>query len=157
LAETSCCIPLHDPLQVIAKLKSEVEKYPSKLKATVIQYSLWHAEFTIWHADYFYRKQDVFNVMGCLTRGVKNMVNALFAINEIYPLGDKRAIEILEQATRIPSNSREKIESILCANKATIGRNIEQLKDLFEEIKELADGKYRPFYKLRDHQESRLT
>src|SRR4030095_5862114 len=98
LGETKCCIPLPDPKGVIANLKEQVETYPPKLKETIIQYSLWSAEFTIWHAELFCMRQDVYNTVGCLARGVKNIVNALFAINELYPIGDKRSIEILEKA-----------------------------------------------------------
>lgn len=149
LAETKSCIPLHDPDNVIVKLKTDVQIYPARLKETVIQQSLWSAEFTIWHADYFYRKQDIYNIMGCLTRGVKNIVNALFAINELYPIGDKRAIEILEQANTYPLNLKERIEHILCADKHTILSNINVLKTLFREAAALTNGTYKPFYQLK--------
>ncbi len=149
LAETKSCIPLFDPNKVITQLKMEVETYPAKLKEAVIQQSLWAAEFTIWHADSFYKKQDVYNTMGCLTRGVKNIVTALFAINELYPIGDKRAIEILENANKQPLNFKERIEDILCANKHTLGNNINSLKVLFRETIELTNGSYKPYYKLK--------
>ncbi len=94
LAETTNCIPLHDPENIIMDLKKQVEIYPPKLKQTVIQQSLWSAEFTIWHADIFYSRQDIYNVIGCLTRAVKHIVTALFSINELYFMGDKRAVKI---------------------------------------------------------------
>jgi predicted nucleotidyltransferase len=100
LGETNSCLQLYDPEEVISKLKEEIMTYPAKLKETIVQQSLWSLEFTIWHAEYFYRKEDIYNLMGCLTRGVKNIVNALFAINELYPMGDKMAIEILEMLIR---------------------------------------------------------
>jgi len=151
LAETKNCIPLHDPNRVISELKAEVQIYPAKLKETVIQQSLWSAEFTIWHADYFCKKQDVYNITGCLTRAVKNIVTALFAVNELYPIGDKRAIEILEKAGRKPLNLKEKVERILCADKHTINHNIDSLKELFKETMELVSGTYNSFYKLKNH------
>jgi hypothetical protein len=149
LGETKNCIPLYDPHEIISKLKSEVRVYPIKLKETIIQQSLWSAEFTIWHADYFLKKQDIYNTMGCLTRAVKNIVNTLFALNEIYQIGDKRAIEILEKTEKHPANLKEKIANILCVNKNTINNHLDVLESLFKETMELTNGFYKPFYKLK--------
>jgi hypothetical protein len=88
--------------------------------------------------------------MGCLTRGVKNVVNALFAINELYPIGDKRAIEILQNASERPMNLKERVENVLCADKDTIHNNIEALQELFVETSRLNKGDYKPFYKLKN-------
>ena len=150
LGETSCCLPLFDPHKLIAKLKDDVKTYPPKLKAAVVQFSLWSVEFTIWHAEYFYKNQDVYNLMGCLTRGVKNIVNALFAINELYPLGDKRAIDILDSVGKVPLNLKEKVENVLCAHKDTIHKNIEALQVLFDDTARLNTTGYKPSYKLKD-------
>ncbi|HTS45362.1 MAG TPA: nucleotidyltransferase domain-containing protein [Puia sp.] len=150
LGETRNCIPFYDPDEIISKLKSEVQVYPIKLKETIIQQSLWSAEFTIWHADYFLKKQDIYNTMGCLTRAVKNIVNTLFALNEIYQIGDKRAIEILEKTEKHPQHLKEKIENILCANKNEINNHLHALKKLFRETIELSDGLYKPYYKLKE-------
>lgn len=148
LAETKYCIPLHDPQGIIQSLKSMVLSYPEILKRTVIQQSLWSAEFTIWHADSFAIKGDVYNTMGCLTRAVKNIVTTLFSINELYPIGDKRAIEIIEQSKIKPTHFSERIGKILCADKNLMPGNIALLKALFNETVELAEGKYSPVYKL---------
>ena len=144
LAETACCIPLYDPGKVVAALKAEVSTYPKKLKATIVQHSLWSAEFTIAHAVYFAEKQELYNVAGCLTRAVHNIVTALFAINELYQLGDKRAINILAEAGIKPKDFKEKIEMILGAGDA--GGSVRQLRNLFNETRELAGGLYHPFY-----------
>ena len=148
LEETKSCIPLYDPDRIIQELKSEVPNYPEKLKQAVIQQSLWSAEFTIWHADYFAEKQDVYNTMGCLTRAVNNIVTALFSINELYPISDKRAIELLEKSGLRPTHLKEKIDKILCADKNTINNNIALLKTLWNETIELTLGAYKPFYNL---------
>jgi len=150
LSETRSCIPLYDPDKIIEKLKAEVLNYPAKLKQAVIQQSLWSAEFTIWHADYFAAKHDIYNIMGCLTRAVKNIVTALFAMNELYPIGDKRAIEILEQSDVRPAHLQQKIERILCADTNTAKNNIALLKALWNETVDLTAGTYKPFYNLWD-------
>jgi predicted nucleotidyltransferase len=146
LAEIKACIPLHDPNVHFANLKKEIQNYPAKLKDAVIGQSLWSAEFTIWHAEYFFAKnEDIYNTAGCLSRAVKNIVTALFAVNEIYPLGDKRAITILEKAPKCPHDLKEKIDGILTLNKNAVGNNIDLLKTLFKETVELSKENYKPF------------
>lgn len=142
LAETHYCIPLYDPDQIIKGLKAAVQLYPEKLKGVVIQQSLWSAEFAIAHAVYFSGKQDLYNTMGCLTRAIRNIVTTLFALNELYPMGDKRAIEILEKAGRSPENLKAQIEDILSAGKNGTASNIHCLKKLFTETVTLAGGYY---------------
>lgn len=148
LAETYYCKPLYDPENIIYTLKQEVEKYPEKLRQTVIIQSLWSAEFTLWQTKNFALKGDVYNTLGCLTRVVKNIVTALFAINEIYPLGDKRALQIIEQAKTKPENLSKKINSILCVDENTLTENVQRLTQLFDEIVELAQDTYQPYYNL---------
>lgn len=96
LSETQSSLPLYDPYDVVKRLKESVKQYPQKLKQSVIQQSLWSAEFTIWQAEKYARKNDTFSTIGCLTRATKSIVTSLFAVNELYPMGDKRAISILE-------------------------------------------------------------
>lgn len=148
LAETKQCLPLYDPEGIISELKERVKEYPQKLKQSVIQQSLWSAEFTLWQAEKFAAKADVYNTVGCLTRALNNIVSALFALNEIYPMGDKRALSILEQAENKPANLTNKVNGLLCCEKDKIGHHVGLLKDLFNETAGLAKGWYEPYYKL---------
>jgi len=148
LAETKYNIPLYDPEYIIENLKKEVEEYPQKLKQSVIQQSLWSAEFTIWQAEGFASKGDIYNTLGCLTRAIKNIVTTLFAINQLYPMGDKRAIAIIEQSNTKPANITKKLNTILCCNPNSLIDNVKQLKALFEETVKIANGLYKPYYKL---------
>jgi predicted nucleotidyltransferase len=147
LSESQNCLPLYDPDQVVKNLKESVKQYPQKLKQSVIQQSFWSAEFTLWQAEKYATQNDTFNAVGCLARAVKCIVTALFAINELYPMGDKRAISILEQAKIRPESMTSKIDKILCCNKDTLIDNVLQLKNLFNESIALTDG-YKPYYKL---------
>lgn len=148
LSETQSCIPLYDPNHIIRELKETVKEYPGKLKESVIQQSLWSAEFTIWQAEKFAAKNDTYNTIGCLTRGTKSIIMALFAMNELYPLGDKRAINILEQGKICPKNLNAEIDSILCCNKDSLNINVSLLRNLFHQTLEFAEGAYKPYYKL---------
>lgn len=149
LAETKYCLPLFDKTGIINELKAEVEIYPPKLKDAIIQQSLWLGEFTISHADIFLKKKDIYNTVGCLTRAVKYIVNALFAVNEIYPISDKRAIDTLEKANQHPGNLKERIEDILCVQKEKMIENIDCLKKLFDETVSLTNGLYKPVYQFK--------
>lgn len=148
LSETQISHVLYDPEDVVKNLKESVKQYPQKLKQSVIQQSLWSAEFTIWQAERFASKNDTFNTVGCLTRATKSIITSLFAINELYPMGDKRAISILEQTKARPENLSIKIDLILCCNKDTLIDNVSHLKKLFHETASFADGMYEPYYKL---------
>ncbi len=148
LSETQSSLSLYDPDDVLKKLKESVKEYPQKLKQSVVQQSLWSAEFTIWQAEKFAIKNDTYNTVGCLTRAIKNIVTTLFALNEIYPMGDKRAISILEQEQIRPQNLTYKIDHILCCSIDNLIDTVSNLKALFEEVVSYADGLYKPYYKL---------
>jgi hypothetical protein len=47
--ETFICVPLHDPLGEIVRLKKSVAEYPAALKNRIVEESLWGAEF--WWCD----------------------------------------------------------------------------------------------------------
>ncbi len=149
MAETDLCITLYDPQGIIKSIKKEVQQYPVKLKENIVAQSLWSAEFTIWQSQKFVKYNDIYNISGCLTRAVKNIVNALSAINECYLLGDKRAIQKLTEAKSCPKNFKEKIESILFLNKENLNTNINNLIELHKEVVELS-GSYKPFFQLKE-------
>src|SRR5690606_15918927 len=90
LAEVEVCKPIFDPQNVLQYLKSLVKIYPENLKNKIVQDSLWAAEFTIINAEGFAKSNDYYNTFGCFTRGLKSIIQALFAINEIYPISDKK-------------------------------------------------------------------
>ncbi|MBC9911582.1 nucleotidyltransferase domain-containing protein [Chitinophaga varians] len=148
LAEVSICQPLYDPMGVLAAWKKTVSVYPPLLKATIVRQSLWSADFTCWQATGFAEKQDVYNTVGCLTRAMKNIMAALFALNERYPLGDKRVPEQLQEAASVPADLWEKVNTILCASPDTLPENVAALKALHQEVVLLSDGLYKPLYQL---------
>jgi hypothetical protein len=127
-------------------MKNEVKYYSKKLKHSVIKNSLWSAEFTLLHLDSFYAKQDIFNIYGCLTRALKNIFDTLYAVNEEYIIGYKRALDELENMKKIPANLRIKMENIL--NSGSIDDKIKMIKELFEETRLLTNGIYESKYKL---------
>lgn len=146
LAELSVCRPLYDPAGVLAAWKEAVAVYPPALKETIIRESLWSADFTLWQTTGFAEKGDVYNTVGCLARAMKNIMAALFAINERYPLGDKRVMAQLLGAAKLPADLEQKAESVLCVTKAALAENVDRLRKLHHEVVQLSDGLYKPLY-----------
>lgn len=144
LAEIENCIPVFDAEGIISKLKLSIKNYPPKLKETIIQQGLWAAEFTLINAVEFAEKDDFYNTFGSITRIVKNIVDVLFAINETYPIGDKKAIEILSKLSLSPNNLVSRVNTALTADKNSLGENIFFLRRLFDDVVELTDGVYKP-------------
>jgi predicted nucleotidyltransferase len=130
LAETQICIPLYDPELLIAKLKHSVEVYPPQLKQKVITDSLWAAEFTILHARAFAAQGDIYNTVGCLTRVVSNITQALFALNEKYFIGDKKVLDTVAKFSTLPSDYIQEINRILACPGSTVQELTKTVNDL---------------------------
>lgn len=148
LAETHYCRPLYDPSGIISELKKEVETYPPKLKAAIVQQSLWAAQFALWQADKFAAKSDIYNAAGCFTRTLKNIVEALFAINETYSIGDKSALQKIAAMPKRPADFAQKIEAVLTITPDDLPANARRLRNLFEQTAALAAGMYQPYFEL---------
>jgi len=149
LAETYYCQPLYNPHNIITGLKQSVAAYPPQLKQTIIQQALWSARFTIWQAGKFAAKHDMFNTAGCFTRALKNIVEGLFAINELYSIGDKSAVKKLAMTDKCPHNLQQQIDGILTITSANeLTNNINKLHNLFSEVVALAGDMYEDYFNL---------
>lgn len=149
LAEIENCIPVYDSEDIISSLKTSIKPYPPLLKNTIIQQGLWSAEFTLINAEDFASKGDYYNTFGCITRTIKNLVDALFAINEIYPIGDKKAIEILSKLSLSPQNLEFRVDTILTAEKNSLNNNILLLRQFFDDVVKLTKGVYKPQFNFK--------
>jgi hypothetical protein len=136
LAEIDICIPLHDPLQHIGRLKHTVKTYPPELKEKVVANSLWSAEFTLAHASSFAKHGDIYNTVGCLARISSNLTQALFALNERYFIGDKRLMEVVAKFQILPEGYIQRIIRIL----AYPGETIEELVDGVSQMEAVWQG-----------------
>ena len=151
LAETQICIPLYDPELLIAKLKSRVEIYPPKLKQKVIGDSLWAAEFTILHARGFAAQGDIYNTVGCLTRVVSNITQALFALNERYFIRDKQVLNTVAKFPNLPSSYIQEINRILARPGSTakaLTKTVGDLEQAWHSMVSLPGVHYEPKFQL---------
>jgi hypothetical protein len=133
LAETQICRPLWDPQGVLEGLKARVAVYPPVLKARVVADGLWSTEFTLRHAEVYAARGDVYNTAGCLARCATNLTQALFGLNEVYFLSDKRALRQIEGFAQKPQGYGAR----LCAVLACPGRSAEELTASVGEVKTL--------------------
>ncbi|PWT71309.1 MAG: hypothetical protein C5B59_18365 [Bacteroidetes bacterium] len=65
-------------------------------------------------------------------------------------MGDKKAIEILEQAPTRLVGLQKKIEKILSADRSNFHSNVAFAKEFFLELVELNKGNYQSIFKLKD-------
>jgi hypothetical protein len=147
LAETHYCLPVYDPQGVIATLKRLVAVYPPVLKQKVVASSLWLAEFTLLHAHDFAAWGDTYNTVGCLTRVVSFLTQALFALNERYFPGDKRVTETLARFGRIPLDYVSRVHRVLACPGGTVPdltRTVEELEGVWRSVAELCADFYTP-------------
>jgi hypothetical protein len=151
LAETQICIPLYDPESLISQLKRGVESYPPKLKQKIIADSLWGAEFTLLHARGFAAQGDIYNTVGCLTRAVSNITQALFALNDKYFLRDKKVMDRISKFPNLPSGYIQQINRILAYPGGTapdLTQSVSELEGAWRSVVSLTGVQYEPKFQM---------
>jgi hypothetical protein len=150
-AETRYCVPLCDPSGVIARLKEMVDEYPEALRNTIVQESLWGAEFSLLQCRGYAAGGDVCNTVGCFARVAHFLTQALFALNGVYFLNEKQVKQIAAQFSIAPRQYVERMESVLCQ----VGRRSSELQgtlkvvtQIWEETVGLTHGEYRPRFQI---------
>ena len=150
-AETEASIPLLDPQGRIADLKRIVAKYPSALRQRIVADSLWIAEFTLNHAHKFALQEDIYNTVGCLTRVAGALTQALFALNEVYFMTDKRAMGMIANFKLAPPNHVEQIRALLARPGQTAPElrcSVTECEAVWARVVELAGALYAPKFRL---------
>jgi hypothetical protein len=149
--ETDICVPLYDPDGELARLKQRVAKYPEPMRASIVQDSLWSAEFSLIFCRRFAAVADVYNASGCMSRVAHYLVQGLFALNRQYFLSDKYTKRVLERFSLLPRDFMIRLEAVLAcpgADPDRLGRSTELLSALWLEAVGLAEGAYQPRYRL---------
>jgi hypothetical protein len=145
LGEIRCCKPLYDPQGAVVDLKADVAAYPPRLKARIVQDTLWAAEFSFLFAENFARDGDVPNTVACMTRIFHYLVQTLYALNETYFVNDKRDLTEIAAFARVPKDFGERAGAILShpgASPERLDHSLRKLEILFHETVLLAEGAY---------------
>lgn len=147
LAETQICLPLYDPSGQIAALKAQIAVYPPRLKQQILADTLWAAEFTLRFAHDYAAQGDIYNTVGCMTRIVANLTQALFALNETYFLRDKRVMQTVACFPKVPPGYVEQIASLLASpgdSVQTLTRTVHALEVCWQSVISLDGVDYLP-------------
>jgi predicted nucleotidyltransferase len=144
LSDLSVMLPLDDPFDIIARWKSEVATYPPKLRQAIVHHHLNAAHF--WPDNFHYlsaiERQDVIYATGIVQQVVHNLVQVLFALNEVYFPGDKQLDAALAHLPRKPRELSERIGALLFpgtpATAEVLREQRERLRSLLADVREMA-------------------
>jgi hypothetical protein len=144
LSDLTVMLPLDDPFDIIARWKSQVAAYPPKLRQAIVSQHLPAAEF--WPDNFHYlsaiERQDVIYATGIVQQVVHNLVQVLFALNEVYFPGDKQLEVALDHLPRQPPNLCERIRALLWpstpATTEALREQRESLRSLLADIRDMA-------------------
>jgi len=125
--ETAICRPLHDPDQVIERLKTKVAQYSPHLKQAIIKKFLWSARFTLDNTYKPASRGEVYLVTGCLARTIHCLVQVLYALNETYYLSEKKLKADLDSFSIRPDHFLDRVYTLLGATGTTSAQLQESL------------------------------
>jgi hypothetical protein len=149
LAETSICVPLYDPHDLINTLKQRVKNYPPLLKERIVQDGLWSAEFTLSFARTFATQNDIYNTSACLVRIAANLTQVLFALNETYFLREKQVLTVISGFPFVPEDYANRLTAVLATpghERRSSEESVQQMSNLWKEVVGLTLGRYQPKY-----------
>jgi hypothetical protein len=141
LAEIQICQPLHDPEGVLDGLKARVQVYPPALRRRIVSDCLWQAEFARMHAEKSAQRGDVYNTVGCTARALACLTQVLFALNRVYFISDKGALQRIEGFELRPPNYKTRVEALLAQPGETFSElvpGVARLEQLRREVAALA-------------------
>jgi hypothetical protein len=144
--EISIAKILFDPAGAISELKEEIKEYPQAPKRMIVNEFLWDAEFALPQCDKGAQRSDTLFVAGCLTRIASDLVQVLYAINEVFFVSEKKFFKQEVAFNLRPNNLSARVRRML----GQIGRSREEMletvlesKTLIEDTKQLAGGLYK--------------
>jgi predicted nucleotidyltransferase len=145
LADLHDNIILHDPHGLCKILKSSVGTYPDPLRRAIIQEHLWSVEFTLMNARKYSKRGCIYATVGCMTRMAAELTQVLFALNEIYFVTEKNALETIDTFTIRPKDYSKRMNAVL-SHPGSGDRLTDSLK-IFEEIVQEVIALANPIYK----------
>ena len=106
---------IEDPYRIIAAWKERLSHYPPALKSAILEKHLGSLRY--WRSDYHYAhkvaREDLVFLAGISSKLVHEMIQILFALNEVYYVGDGSNLDFVEKFKIKPDHFSEKVRSIL--------------------------------------------
>lgn len=109
---------LADPTGELADLRRQISRYPDPLRAALTA-GAWEAEFLIEGAAKGAARADTLYVSLCLSRAVGVLVQALYAADRRWCLGEKGALAVAETLPGAPAGFGRRVRHLLGAPGAT--------------------------------------
>jgi predicted nucleotidyltransferase len=148
LGEVAIAQPLRDPQGLVKTLQSAVSPMPDALVAALVQTNLWQVDFGLRaFAPKFAAKGDAYGLAGCLARFAHALVHTLFALNRVWFLNDKTALEEVSGFAVAPPRFAPRVADMLGAvgtSPAAQQSPLASCEALFRETAALAGDLYRP-------------
>lgn len=148
LADIHHNIVLHDPKGICASFSRAVQEYPEALRQAIIQEHLWSVEFSLLAAKKFASRGCIYGTVGCMTRIAAELTQALFALNRVYFVTEKGALETIDTFSLKPDGYAKKLNAVLShpGNETALVHSLKKLEDLAREVVILAHPLYQPKY-----------
>lgn len=116
--EVALCRVLWDPDAVLAGLKRRCASYPPALGEALIRGFFWEARFALENAAHGRGRDDPAYVAGCAFRTVACLCQTLFALNGVYLLNEKGAVQRVETLARHPAGFAARVAQAIGAGAA---------------------------------------
>jgi hypothetical protein len=127
---------IEDPDGVVAGWKQLLSHYPEALKQSVIKRHAGSLKY--WRHDYHYRNKvergDVVFLAGLSARLVHDMIQVLFALNEVYFSGDGWNLRYVAGFKIKPENFDERVNRILYPAGAFYEQQYADICDLIDDV-----------------------
>ena len=148
LADISHNIALYDPKGICDHLSRSVQEYPEALRKAIVQEHLWSVEFSMLSAKKFADRDCVYGTVGCMTRMAAELTQALFALNRVYFVTEKGAMETIDTFSLKPNGYAQRLNAILACpgSGQELIHSLKKLEDVIREVITLAYPLYQPKY-----------
>lgn len=110
--ELAVCKMLFDKDGKVSALKNIAEKYPLKLKESIIDFFSFEMGFSLIFAENNLDKDDNYYVMAHMVRSISAINQVLFALNEEYCLNEKKAVKMVDDFSIRPTDYKLKVDRI---------------------------------------------
>ncbi|MGL4736035.1 MAG: DUF4037 domain-containing protein [Cellulosilyticaceae bacterium] len=136
LCELSFIKPIWDPNGILESYQKQISAYPEKLKRAIIQCFMGRANTWIdnFHYHSAIKRMDLLFTAPIVMHTVMDMIQVIFALNEVYFTGDKKLEKALQNMAYCPKTLRDNITFLL-----TAPRDPQMLQKQNEVLREIRD------------------
>ncbi|MFN8450229.1 MAG: nucleotidyltransferase domain-containing protein [Anaerolineae bacterium] len=142
LGEVFYCQLLYQRDDTLRRLKARATPYPPLLRQALID-GLWEASFSLDNAHKPAARGDVPHVVGYLYRATAVMVQALFALNEVYCINEKGAAAQVEAFPMHPIDFYARVAAVLAAPGSTpaeLAHSVTRFEAIMSDVRALCEA-----------------